>query len=82
MTKVKKLEKNGIPYPENIPLKSALRRGDLRLIAKASGKSEELILRIFRGERRLKPEVRRVYDVVAAMNADLAAALSNKKPNV
>ena len=78
---------NNVKYPENIELKKALRFGDIRAIARASGKSEGLINLIFMGTRRMKPEVRRVYDMVVDFNHSLDEIVPidkkiDKKPNV
>jgi hypothetical protein len=70
-------------YPENIELKKHLRKGDITLISRACKKSPTLIQKIFLGERKMKPEVRRVYDLVVRFNAELADVLGlDKKPNV
>jgi hypothetical protein len=72
-----------VKYPENVELKKPLRDGDLKLIARASKKSEHLIRKVFSGTRKMKPEVRRVYDTVVRFNAELVDALGlDKKPNV
>jgi hypothetical protein len=64
-------------YPENIELKKTLRHGDIRLIAIASKKSKSLVEKIFSGRRRMKPEVKRVYDTVVRFNQELAAAFDS-----
>jgi len=72
-----------VKYPENIELRMQLKRGDIKLIARASKKSEQLIRKVFSGTRKMKPEVRRVYDIVIRFNAGLETALmTDKKPNV
>jgi hypothetical protein len=80
-----------VKYPENIELKKRLRRGDIALIAQASGKSHPLVIKVFEGTRKMKPAVKRVYDIVVKMNGDLEQALGikltaenlpDKKPNV
>ena len=82
-----------VKYHENIKLKKALRHGDLKLIARASKKSEQMIIKVYSGTRKMKPEVRRVHDTVVRFNAELEEALrfklepeasntTNKKPNV
>lgn len=72
-----------VKYPENIELRMQLKRGDIKLIARASKKSEQLIRKVFSGTRKMKPEVRRVYDIVIRFNARLETALmTDKKPNV
>jgi hypothetical protein len=72
-----------VKYPENIDLKKHLKRGDLKLIARASHKSEELIKKVFSGTRKMKPEVRRVYEIVVRLNSERESVLmTDKKPNV
>ncbi len=72
-----------VKYPENLELKKKIRYGDIKLIARASKKSESLIKKIYSGTRKMKPEVRRVHDTVVRFNSELESALmSNKKPNV
>lgn len=72
-----------IKYPENLELKKKIKYGDIKLIARASKKSESLIKKVFSGTRKMKPEVRRVYDTVVHFNTELEIALrNNKKPNV
>jgi hypothetical protein len=64
-----------VKYPENVELKKQLKNGDMKLIARASKKSEQLIKKVFSGTRKMKPEVRRVYDTVVEFNAELERAL-------
>ena len=80
-----------VKYPENIELRKKLKKGDISLIARASKKSDTLIKKVFAGERKLKPEVKRVFDLVVRCNAELEKAtgvkltpesLIDKKPNV
>lgn len=72
-----------VNYPENVELKKELKRGDLKLIARATSKSEQLIKKVFSGTRKMKPEVRRVYDIVVYFNKELERVLMlNKKQNV
>jgi hypothetical protein len=71
-----------IKYPENIELRMQLKRGDIKLIARASKKSEQLIRKVFSGTRKMKPEVRCAYDTVVRFNTGLETALmTDKKPN-
>jgi hypothetical protein len=80
-------------YPENIELRKEIRRGDIKLIARASKKSEGLIIKIYSGTRKMKPEVRRVHDTVVRFNRELEKTLgfslepeasntTDKKPNI
>lgn len=70
-------------YPENIELKKHLQKGDIALISRASKKSPTMIQKIFLGERKMKPAVRRVYDLVVKFNAEMEAIIgTDKKPNV
>jgi hypothetical protein len=82
-----------VKYPENIKLRKEIRYGDIRLIARASKKSESLIKKIYSGIRKMKPEVRRVHDTVIRFNRELEKTLgfslepeapnnTDKKPNV
>lgn len=82
-----------VKYPENIELRKEIRYGDIRLIARASKKSESLIKKIYSGIRKMKPAVRRAHDTVVRFNAELEEALkfklepeasntTDKKPNV
>jgi len=72
-----------VKYPENIELKKKIKPCDIALIARASGKSEDLIRKVFQGNRKMKPAVRRVYDTVVKFNVALENALMlDKKPNV
>jgi hypothetical protein len=64
-----------VKYPENVELKKQVKNGDMKLIARASKKSEQLIKKVFSGTRKMKPEVRRVYDTVVEFNAELERAL-------
>lgn len=80
-----------VKYLENIELRKYLKKGDITLIARASKKSTNLILKVFYGTRRMKPEVKRVYDLVVRCNSELEKATGvrltpesflDKKPNV
>jgi hypothetical protein len=66
-------------YPENIELKKALKHGDICRIARTVGKSPELIKKIFSGTRRMKPDVRRVYDTVVRFNTEMDTLSESKK---
>jgi hypothetical protein len=69
--KINVSEVKEIKYPENINLKKALKYGDISRIAKTAGRSPELIKKIFSGTRRMKPDVRRIYDAIIRFNAEL-----------
>lgn len=60
-----------VKYPENIELRKSLKNGDLALIARASRKSFILIAKVFSGTRKMKPGVKRVYDLVVRCNKEL-----------
>ena len=64
-----------VKYPENIELKKKLKKGDLKLIARTTRKSESLVQKIFTGSRRMKPEVKRAYDTVVRFNQELERTL-------
>ena len=84
-----------VKYPENIELRKELRRSDIRLIARASKKSEELIRKVYSGTRKMKPAIRDIHDTIIRFNRELESVLgialepesepvnnSDKKPNV
>jgi hypothetical protein len=60
-----------VKYPENIELRKKLKNGDLALIARASRKSLIMINKVFSGTRKMKPEVKRVFDLVVKCNTEL-----------
>lgn len=83
-----------VKYPENIELKKKLRRGDMKLIAAASRKTDVMVAKVFAGTRRMKPDMLRVYDIIVRFNNEIEHTLgirmepedlnkpSDKKPNV
>ena len=64
-----------VKFPENIELVKGLRFGDIKLIAKATGRSYNLVRMIFKGQRRLTPRVESAYRVVVKMNEDMERIL-------
>ena len=71
-----------VKYPENIELRMKLKRGDIKLIARASKKSEQLIRKVFSGTRKMKPEVRYSYDTIIRFNDGLETALMTDKSDI
>jgi len=71
-----------VKYPENIELRMKLKRGDIKLIARASKKSEQLIRKVFSGTRKMKPEVRYAYDTIIRFNDGLETALMTDKSDI
>lgn len=65
-------------YPENIELRKQLKKGDIKLIARASKKSRQLINMVYQGTRKMKPEVRKVHDTIVRFNKELEEALGFK----
>lgn len=85
MTQVNSNDDKRVKYPEQRELRAQLKRGDIVVIAHATRRSPDFIHRVFTGERKLKPAVRRAYDIVVRMNRELDQALAgleaDKKPN-
>jgi hypothetical protein len=65
-------------YPENIELRKQLRKGDIALIAKASKKSRQLINMVYRGTRKMKPNILEIHNTVVRFNKELEDALGLK----
>jgi hypothetical protein len=76
MTQVNSNDDKRVKFPDQRELRAHLKRGDIVVIAHATHKSPDLIHRVFTGERKLKPDVRRAYDIVVRMNRELDQALA------
>lgn len=64
-----------VKYPDNLELRKNLEKGDQVKIAKATGYTLGYINMIFTGRRKLPDRIRKAYDVLLKLKADMDRAM-------
>ena len=66
-------------YPEQRTLSAQLRRGDRMIIAEKTGYSFYTIIQMCKGQRRMKPEIKRVIEEMILVNEQISKIIYDKK---
>ena len=66
-------------YPEQRKLSAQLRRGDRAIVAEKTGYTLMSIIKMCKGQRRMKPEIKRVIEQLIFVNQQISQITYEKK---